>query len=179
MRPSVGVVFARAGSPLATRIVSVDLNLALKFLAALREAGVRYVLVGGLAMIAHGLVRATRDVDIFLEATSENVALLRQALRSVVNDPSIDEITAEDLIGEYPTIRYISPDGSLVVDIMARLGEAFDFADLSWKDAELQFTTVSLATAETLLGMKQGTLREVDRLDAAWLRSLLDKGEAR
>lgn len=32
--------------------------------AALNEAGVAYVVVGGLALGAHGVVRATRDLDL-------------------------------------------------------------------------------------------------------------------
>src|SRR5690606_12595534 len=96
-----------------------------------------------------------------------------RALRSVFDDPSIEEITAVDLAGDYPAIRYVSPDGSLVVDIIARLGEAFDFSDIEAQDAELESAAVRVATAETLLRMKRDTVRDIDRLDAAWLRSFL------
>jgi hypothetical protein len=70
-------------------------------------------------------------------------------------------------------IRYVSPDRSLVVDIIARLGEAFDFVDIEAQDAELETAAVRVATAKTLLRMKRNTVRDVDRLDAAWLRSFL------
>lgn len=40
-----------------------------QILADLNEAGVDYVLVGGIAMIRHGVVRATRDVDAVFDPT--------------------------------------------------------------------------------------------------------------
>ena len=39
----------------------------------LNHAGVRYVLVGGIALIRHGVVRATRDVDVILAPEPENL----------------------------------------------------------------------------------------------------------
>ena len=35
-----------------------------ELIAALADAGVEYVLIGGLAVAAHGFPRATKDVDI-------------------------------------------------------------------------------------------------------------------
>ena len=44
---------------------------------ALNEAGVRYLVVGGLAVVAHGYVRFTADVDLVLDFDEEN---LRRAM---------------------------------------------------------------------------------------------------
>jgi hypothetical protein len=44
----------------------------------LNEAGVEYVLVGGIAMIRHGVVRATRDVDAVFGPAEENVTRIRK-----------------------------------------------------------------------------------------------------
>ena len=43
----------------------------------LNEANVRYLLIGGFAVILHGFVRGTRDIDILVDASLENVALCR------------------------------------------------------------------------------------------------------
>jgi len=40
---------------------------------ALNEAGVRYLVVGGLAVVAHGHVRFTADVDLVLDFDEENL----------------------------------------------------------------------------------------------------------
>ena len=44
---------------------------------ALNQAGVRYLVVGGLAVVAHGHVRFTADVDLVLDFDEEN---LRRAM---------------------------------------------------------------------------------------------------
>jgi hypothetical protein len=46
-------------------------------LRALNDAGIRYVVVGGLAVIRHGAVRATKDVDAAVAMDVDN--LLRSA----------------------------------------------------------------------------------------------------
>jgi len=48
--------------------------------ALLNEEGARYVLVGATAMQLWGTTRATRDVDILIEATPENAARVLAAL---------------------------------------------------------------------------------------------------
>ena len=106
------------------------LDDALRVIASLNSAGVDYVVVDGVAMNVHGLVRATEDLDVFIRPDGENVERLKQALRALWTDPSIDEITAADLCGEYPVVRYGPPEGSLYLDIIARLGEVTSFADL-------------------------------------------------
>ena len=87
----------------------VDRDEIVRVLRAFEEAGLEYVLIGATAMGFHGLVRATEDIDLVIRATPENVERLRQALRSAyAGDPQIDEILAEDLLGDYPAVRVLS-----------------------------------------------------------------------
>jgi hypothetical protein len=81
-----------------------------KVLAALEREHVRYVIFGAVALNLHGLPRATEDLDIFVAPDETNINLLKKALFSVFQDPHIEEITAEDLLGEYPAIQYVPPD---------------------------------------------------------------------
>ena len=92
----------------------------LRVIASPNAAGVEYVVIGGVAMNVHGLVRATEDIDFFVRAEPNNVARLKEALRAVWNDPSIDEISASDLCGDYPAVRYGPPTGELYLDILTR-----------------------------------------------------------
>jgi hypothetical protein len=62
-----------------------------------------------MAMAAQGLVRATRDIDVVVSATAENVERLKTALRELFDDPEIDSIRADELAGEYPAIQYVPP----------------------------------------------------------------------
>lgn len=144
-----------------------------QFLAVIRafeREGVEYVLVGGVAVNVHGIVRTTEDVDFFVRPTADNVERIRAALRSLWDDPDIDQITADDLAGSYPTIRYGPPDGTIIVDLLAGLGTAFRFEDLEGERRAFGGVTVNVATPSTLIRMKEGTLRPRDRADAALLR---------
>jgi hypothetical protein len=90
----------------------VDRDEILRVLRAFEASGLEYVLIGATAMGFHGVVRATEDLDLFIRATAENVERLRAALRaSYADDPSIEEISAADLLGEYPAVRYYPPSG--------------------------------------------------------------------
>ena len=44
---------------------------------ALNQEGVRYVLIGGFAVILHGYVRATKDIDLLVDASVENIQRLK------------------------------------------------------------------------------------------------------
>lgn len=138
-------------------------------LAALRDENVDYVLVGALAMDVLGIGRLTEDIDLFVRPTPENVDRLRRALRRVWQDPSIDEITAADLAGEYPAIQYVAPDGT-PIDLLSRLGEAFEFADLQATVYSYGDVEVRVATPETLYRMKRDTVRLRDKADAQVLK---------
>lgn len=50
-----------------------------EFIAALNDAGVEYVLVGGYAVILHGYRRTTGDLDIWVNTTKDNYLKLREA----------------------------------------------------------------------------------------------------
>ena len=138
-------------------------------LAALRDEKVDYVLVGALAMDVLGIGRLTEDIDIFVRPTPDNVDRLRRALRRVWQDPSIDEITAADLAGDYPAVQYVAPDGT-PIDILSRLGEAFAFADIQATVHLYGDVEVRVATAETLYRMKRDTVRLQDKADAQALK---------
>lgn len=49
------------------------------FISSLNKYGVRYVLVGGMAVILNGYVRTTGDLDVWVEKTEENYQLIVQA----------------------------------------------------------------------------------------------------
>lgn len=52
-----------------------------EFLAALNKNGVRYVVIGGMAVLSHIPYRTTRDIDVFIEPTRENAEKTRHAVK--------------------------------------------------------------------------------------------------
>jgi hypothetical protein len=153
------------------------LDDALRVIASLNEAQVDYVIVGGVALNVHGLVRATEDLDIFVRPEPENIERLRSALRAVWTDPEIEKITADDLCGDYPAVRYGPPEGTLYLDILTRLGEATLYSDLEAEQKEIEGVRICVATPRTLYRMKRDTVRPIDRADAMALRAAFDLGE--
>lgn len=146
----------------------------LRVISAFHDYEVEYILVGGVAMIFHGLERFTRDIDVFVKPEHENIARLRTALHAVFDDVSIDEITSEELHA-YPVIRYGTPD-DFYIDIMTRLGDAVTYDELEYEIIHQQGIPVRIATPKTLYTLKNDTVREKDRVDAAFLQQFFNVG---
>lgn len=150
----------------------------LRVLRAFDREGLDYVLIGAAAMGFHGVVRATEDLDLFIRATAENVERLKRAFRAAyADDPNIDEIRAEDLLGDYPAVRYYPPSGDLYFDVMTRLGEVDRFETVAQEDKEVDGIRVRVATPAALYRMKKATVRPLDRQDAEALRRRFDLKE--
>ena len=155
----------------------MDYDMTMKVLAALEREQVRYVVFGAVALNLLGLPRATEDLDIFIEPRRENVERLKAALRSVFEDPCIEEITADDLLGEYPAIQYAPPQAGFHMDILTRLGERYAFADLATRRIDVDGLSVPVVTLDQLYRMKKDTVRPKDRGDAARIAELLHLDE--
>lgn len=52
-----------------------------EFLDALNKNGASYVVIGGMAVLAHIPYRTTRDIDVMIEPTPENARKVHAALR--------------------------------------------------------------------------------------------------
>lgn len=105
-----------------------------------------------------------------------------RALRAVFDDESIDEINSADLSGSYPVIQYGPPNEDYVIDLLARLGEAFTFDNIDSEELVMEGVTVRVATPSMLYRMKRSTVRPQDRVDAESLRErfgITDEGDQR
>ena len=148
----------------------MDFDRLQSLLAALEREGVTYAIFGAFALNLHGLARFTEDLDLFIAPDADNISRLKRALTAVFADPLIEQITTDDLLGEYPAVEYVPPDGGFHIDIVTRLGSAFSFADLETERVPFGDVTVSVITPRTLYRMKRDTVRMKDRADAEMLR---------
>jgi hypothetical protein len=80
---------------------------------ALNEAGARYLLIGGFAVIAHGAGRFTKDIDLLVDDALDNVARVKRGL-SVLADNAAAEV-AEDDVQRHVVVRVAD---EVVVDLM-------------------------------------------------------------
>lgn len=152
-------------------IRGMDHQLLLALLRALHEYRVEYVVVGAVALGINGLARATEDLDLFVRPTSENVERLRAALSALWTDPTIQEIKASELAGDFGVVNYVPPTGDLSVDLISRVGDAFTFDDIEWHEVDAgEGVMARVATPRMLYRMKRDTIRLQDRADAQALR---------
>ena len=82
----------------------------------------------------------------------------------------MEEIRAEDLSGAYAAIEYIPPHGAYSLDILSRLGEAFQYDTIESEELVLDGIRVRVATPAMLYRMKKDTVRPQDKVDALNLR---------
>jgi len=132
---------------------------------ALSDFEVEYAVFGAVALGLHGLARATAGLDLFIRSDAVNVERLKAALRKIFEDPNIDDISADDLCGDYPAVRYMPPDG-FGLDILTRLGDAFRYEDLDIEERDYDGVPVKVVTPRTLWRLKKDTSRPADRFDA-------------
>jgi len=148
----------------------MDYERTREVLTAFEREGVEYVIIGAVALNLQGLARATLDLDIFIAPDEANIERLKAALKTVFDDPHLDEITAEDLLGDYPAVQYVPPEGTFHIDILTRLGETFEFENLESERVDFDGLEVSVVTPRTLYKMKKATVRPQDWGDAERLR---------
>lgn len=74
---------------------------------ALNESGVPFVVVGGLAVVAHGYGRQTQDIDLVVPLDSVTVPLLFRALASLGYAPRVP-VTPEQCADASTRARWIA-----------------------------------------------------------------------
>lgn len=136
--------------------------------------GVRYILIGGWAVIIHGFPRLTNDIDFLIDHSPENIVKVTDALKNVFHDEAIEDIKPTD-VADYSVVRYVSPDG-FCIDLMGRIGEVADFSTLSGHIElfEIFETDIPILGIEMLIKLKE-TTRDKDKLDLAFLKEKLKK----
>lgn len=149
-----------------------------ELLEKLARAEVRYVMVGGGAVILHGHARTTNDLDIVIETTLDNARRLLAAL-ATWGEGCGAELSPEEL-----TARAIGPlriveDFPLDVFTLIRsrrLDRAFSYEDLL-ADAERRTVSegveITFASIPRLVDMKTNTNRGKDLTDIDILNEIL------
>ena len=96
------------------------------FLVLLNQHGVRYLVVGGHAVIHHGYARLTGDIDIYYEQTDDNASRLYAALEAFWEGevPSVRQ--ARELLEDDVVVQFGLPPNR--IDLLSRLVAA-PFAD--------------------------------------------------
>ena len=137
---------------------------------ALNDAGARYVLIGGFAVVAHGASRFTKDIDLLVDDAPENIARVKQGL-AILADNAAAEVADND-VREHTVVRVVD---EVIVDLMGRacgLTYADVAADMEWHD--LDGVRVPVASPSALVRTKD-TYRPQDAIDRSFLQQVLER----
>lgn len=136
----------------------------------LNKRKVDYIVIGGMAVIQHGYLRATEDIDLLVSTTRINEERLIDALMTLP-DQAARELEKGD-IEKYTVVRVAD---EIVVDLMkSACGIDYDSACDSVTFLDIEGIRIPFANLELLERMKQ-TPREKDKLDLLFIREQLKR----
>jgi len=159
-------------------------------LAALNAEQVRYLVVGGVAVVLHGHLRTTADLDLVVSLVPDNVRRALAALGGLGFRPRAP-VRAEDFADPAARAGWAGEKGMTVfslwsaqvpgieVDLFVR--EPFDFEQAFGRAVRVTLDTTSamVASLEDLVAMKRAAGRPLDLADVAALEAIAGKGGGR
>jgi len=136
-------------------------------LAEFNAHGVEFLVVGAHALAAHGLVRATKDLDVWVRPDASNAQRVIAALKAF--GAPLHDLTVEDLA--QPGLIFQIGVEPIRIDVINRIdGVTFDEA---WPDrmrARFADQSVPVLSRHHLIQNKRAAGREQDLLDVKWLQ---------
>lgn len=156
-----------------------------RIFAALDDAHVRYLVVGGVAVVLHGHLRFTADVDLVLELNEENLVKGITALQSLGYRPRapVDAMQFADasvrrdwVDSKGLTVFSLWSDALPGTEVDLFATEPFDF-DVEYAqsiEADLGDVRIRVVSRECLIRMKHAAGRPKDIEDATVLESMSD-----
>ena len=121
------------------------------------------MVIGGMAIIQAGFVRATEAIDLLVDASADNVQRVRRALLDLP-DQAVRDMTDGDL-EKYGVVPVAD---EFVVDLMKfACGIGYDEASQQVDWATIEGVAIPFGSPKLLWSTKQ-TLRDKDRIDLAF-----------
>lgn len=135
-------------------------------LSVFNENSVEYLIVGAYALAAHGRVRATGDIDIWVRADPENARRTLKALTEF-GAPLLD-LSESDLA--HPGLVFQIGIAPLRIDILTNIdGVEFDDAWAARLHVRFADQTVAVLSQAHLIQNKRIVGRAQDLADVEWL----------
>lgn len=145
-------------------------------LAALNAARVRYLVVGGVAVVLHGHLRTTADLDLVVQLVPDNVLRAVRALSELGYRPRApvdveafaDPAVRESWLRENGlTVFGLWSDRFPGLEVDLFVSEPFDFEDAYGRAVhlELDATTATVVSLDDLLALKRAAGRPIDQAD--------------
>jgi hypothetical protein len=148
-----------------------------QLLERLNQARVEYVIVGGMAAVFHGVPLVTRDIDICLPLTEENLQRLEQALSDLhpihrQTPQRLPFSVATDFPRGLKNI-YLRTDWG-VLDCLGEISGVGDFATVARRSRliELPIGACRILDLEALIDAKSALDRPQDKLALVHLKQI-------
>jgi predicted nucleotidyltransferase len=143
-----------------------------ELLVELSRSGVKYILVGGLAVDLCGYSRVTHDVDIIIEHSIPNINLLINLLLQF-GEGSVRELTIQDFDLTEGCIRIVEEFPLDVFTIMQ--GNTYQDLEQYINIYELEGVEIPYLNAEGLIALKKHSMRSKDQVDIDVLAQILSE----
>lgn len=153
-----------------------------RIVATLARNGVAYVLVGGIAAVAHGSTLPTEDVDITPSRDRENLDRLATALRElgarIRTETEPDGVAfpcSGDFLAAMPTMLNLTTEAGDVDLVFRPAGFAHGYDDLAPRATPVELTdeaTVLVAALDDIIRSKRAANRAKDRAAMPYLEAL-------
>jgi predicted nucleotidyltransferase len=142
-----------------------------RILKDLNAAGVRYVVVGGIALIRHGVVRATRDVDVVYDPDSSNLEAIRSLAGTWEATRPDGSALPEDAFSAGRSIHLSLPFGEL--DLLSERTASISFAELLRRSEPRRVDGVEapICSLADLVALKRAAGRQRDLADLSDLEA--------
>jgi hypothetical protein len=142
-----------------------------EILRALRRHLVDFVVVGGIAIIVHGYIRNTKDLDIVVRPNSLNLSRLSEALAALEAKPrgsAVIKLTDPHVLRRVPVVPIMTKAGPLdVVNIehLAGAPASYDSLREAAITVELHGLELAVVGLSDLIRMKRAAGRKHDLAD--------------
>ena len=153
--------------------LSIDPNFR-DFLRYLNNHGVVYLVIGGYAVMHHGYVRTTGDLDVWIATNPENA----QRVAKAVQEFGFKEATPDlfSRFGKMTRMGEIPVRIEILTDIS---GVTFDACYVDRVIADVHGILVPIISRKHLIANKRASDRDKDRDDIKWLDRVLKAGKKR
>lgn len=141
-----------------------------RIIGDLNEAEVEYVVIGGLAVISHGVVRATRDVDAIVSQSEENLKRIRCLIGDWPATRPDGSPLPEGWVRPGRMLNLSTPHGGL--DLLPDRGPGLDYESLERRSSVRRFdgAPAKVVSLADLVALKRIAGRPGDELDLSLLR---------
>jgi hypothetical protein len=137
-------------------------------LSAFNAHGVEFLVVGAFALAAHGRIRATGDIDIWVRPSTENATRVMEAVAEF--GAPLHDLTAADL--SQPGLVFQIGVAPVRIDILTGI-DGVEFGEAWAQRLKTKFTdqAVGVLSIEHMIRNKRAAGRAQDLADLEWLEN--------